>query len=71
MTAAKTTKQVHATIDGELYEALVEHRWAERLELVDVFKLALSEYAEKRGLLTKTDAPAADTKAEKAPAPKA
>ena len=59
---AKSTKQVHATIDGDLYEALVEYRWANRLELVDVFKTALTEFAERKGLLPKAD---------KAPAPKA
>lgn len=73
MTAAeapksKSSKQVHATIDGDLYEALVEHRWAERLELVDVFKSALQEYADKRGLLKgKTTAPAVANQAPKTP----
>lgn len=47
--------QVHATIDPELFTKLEDHRWSVRLNMVDVVKLALTEYAERNGLLT-TDA---------------
>jgi hypothetical protein len=53
----KATKgvQVHATIDQELFTKLEDHRWTVRLNMVDVVKLALTQYADREGL-NKTDA---------------
>jgi hypothetical protein len=50
--AAKKGVQVHATIDQELHTKLEDHRWTVRLNMVDVVKLALTQYAEREGLLT-------------------
>lgn len=52
-TVAKKSKgvQVHATIDQELFTKLEDHRWTVRLNMVDVVKLALTQYAEREGLL--------------------
>lgn len=61
--AAKKGVQVHATIETSLFEKLEDHRWNVRLNMVDVVKLALTQYAEREGLLT--EAPA---EAPKAPA---
>jgi len=63
-TTARKGVQVHATIDPELYEKLEDHRWNVRLNMVDVVKLALQQYAEREGL-NKSDAgkEAAATKA--------
>lgn len=49
---AKATKgvQVHATIDQDLFTKLEDHRWNVRLNMVDVVKLALTQYAEREGL---------------------
>ena len=55
-TTARKGVQVHATIDPELFEKLEDHRWNVRLNMVDVVKLALTQYAEREGLVTKTDA---------------
>lgn len=44
--------QVHATIDQELFTKLEDHRWTVRLNMVDVVKLALVQYAKREGLLT-------------------
>lgn len=54
-TVARKGVQVHATIDPELFEKLEDHRWNVRLNMVDVVKLALQQYAEREGL-NKTDA---------------
>lgn len=63
VTAAKPKGvQVHATIDAELFNKLEDHRWNVRLNMVDVVKLALTQYAEREGLLTEAK------DAEKAPA---
>jgi len=51
---ARKGVQVHATIDPELFEKLEDHRWNVRLNMVDVVKLALTEYADRQGL-NKTD----------------
>jgi hypothetical protein len=62
-TAEKTTApktkgvQVHATIDQELFTKLEDHRWTVRLNMVDVVKLALTQYADREGL-NQTDADA-------------
>ena len=70
-TAAAKSKgvQVHATIDQELFTKLEDHRWNVRLNMVDVVKLALTEYAERNGLLS-TDAKP-ETPAKDVPAPTA
>jgi hypothetical protein len=50
-TAANTEKtarkgvQVHATLAPEKFDALEDHRWTVRLNMVDLVKLALDEYA--------------------------
>lgn len=58
--------QVHATIDQELFTKLEDHRWNVRLNMVDVVKLALTQYAERVGLLTeaKPETPAKDVPAK-------
>jgi len=63
--AAKKGVQVHATIDAALFEKLEDHRWNVRLNMVDVVKLALTQYAEREGLLTEVpaEAPKAPAKA--------
>lgn len=70
--AAKPAKgvQVHATISGDLFEKLEDHRWNVRLNMVDVVKLALTQYAEREGLLTEApaDAPKAPEVVKGAPA---
>lgn len=66
---AKKGVQVHATIDAELFTKLEDHRWDVRLNMVDVVKLALTEYAERSGLLNAEPVQAEKT-ADKAPAPK-
>jgi hypothetical protein len=68
--AAKKGVQVHATIDAGLFEKLEDHRWTVRLNMVDVVKLALTQYAEREGLLSeaKQDAPAAPDAVKGAPA---
>lgn len=49
--------QVHATIDRALFDKLEDHRWSARLDMVQLVKVALTEYAERNGLLTEaTDA---------------
>lgn len=69
-TAAKKGVQVHATIDNELFTKLEDHRWSVRLNMVDVVKLALTQYAEREGLLSeaKPEAPAAPEAVKGAPA---
>ena len=57
--AAKKGVQVHATIDAALFEKLEDHRWNVRLNMVDVVKLALTQYADREGLLTETPEAAA------------
>lgn len=52
-TPARKGVQVHATITPELFDALEDHRWDARLNMVDVVKLALTQYAEREGVLPK------------------
>lgn len=57
--------QVHATLAPEFFEALEDHRWTVRLNMVDLVKLALTEYAERQGL-GKSETPAPAEKSHKA-----
>jgi len=68
---ARKGVQVHATIAPELFEKLEDHRWNVRLNMVDLVKLALTQYAEREGLLPteSTEAkPAVAADAKAAPA---
>lgn len=47
---ARKGVQVHATIAPEKFEALEDHRWSVRLNMVDLVKLALDEYGAKHKL---------------------
>jgi hypothetical protein len=47
---AKKGVQVHATISAEKFDALEDHRWTVRLNMVDLVKLALDEYGAKHNL---------------------
>lgn len=65
--ASKKGVQVHATLAPDFFEKLEDHRWTVRLNMVDLVKLALTEYAERNGILeTKPSTPAADKAAPKA-----
>jgi len=64
-TTSRKGVQVHATLAPEFFEKLEDHRWTVRLNMVDLVKLALTEYAERNGLLTPSapEAPKASPKA--------
>ena len=57
--------QVHATIERPLFDALEDHRWSVRLDMVSLVKLALTEYAERKGVLPAAAAPEAEAKTSK------
>lgn len=62
---SKKGVQVHATIDADLFDKLEDHRWNVRKNMVDVVKTALTEYAERNGLLeAKPETPAKDVPAK-------
>lgn len=51
---SKKNRQVNATISGELYAVLDDHRWTARIDrMPKLVAVALQEYAENHGLLTK------------------
>jgi len=47
---ARKGVQVHATISAEKFDALEDHRWSVRLNMVDLVKLALDEYGQRHNL---------------------
>ena len=64
-TEAKKNRQVNATIPGDLFDALNDHRWEARIDTMPkLVSLALTEYAENHGLLTAPAEAPAGTPAE-------
>lgn len=60
-TEAKNVKsvQVSTSISPELFEALEDYRWSQRLEKSDVLRVALQEYAVNHDLQVAAEAPEA------------
>ena len=55
-TEAKKNRQVNATISGELFDVLDNHRWEARIDrMPKLVAVALQEYAENHGLLSADD----------------
>lgn len=60
--AARKSVQMSTSIDPDLFDALDDYRWANKLEKTDVMRLALQEFAVNHGIkvVATEDSPAGE-----------
>lgn len=57
-TASKKSVQVSASVSPEVFQALDDYRWANRLEKTDVLRLAVEEFIVNHDIQVQAETPA-------------